>query len=77
MAGGEKYPRKNGLGIIQSDFLVINKKDLAPHVGADLAIMERDAREIRKGKPFVFTNCKTGEGTDALEELIKKNVLLM
>ena len=76
-AGGEKYPRKNGLGIIQSDFLVINKKDLAPYVGADLAVMERDARAIRKGKPFVFTNCKTGEGLDQLEDLIMKNVLLM
>ena len=77
VAGGEKYPRKNGLGIIQSDFLVINKKDLAPYVGADLAVMERDAREMRKGKPFVFTNCKTGEGLDGLEELVMKNVLLM
>ena len=77
VAGGEKYPRKNGLGIVQSDFLVINKKDLAPYVGADLAVMERDARAIRKGKPFVFTNCKTGEGLDGLEELVMKNVLLM
>jgi urease accessory protein len=77
VAGGEKYPRKNGLGIIQSDFLVINKKDLAPYVGADLAVMERDARAMRKGKPFVFTNCKTGEGLDGLEELVMKNVLLM
>jgi urease accessory protein len=77
VAGGEKYPRKNGLGIIQSDFLVINKKDLAQHVGADLSVMERDAREIRKGKPFVFTNCKTGEGLEQLEGLIMKNVLLM
>ncbi len=77
VAGGEKYPRKNGLGIIQSDFLVINKKDLAPHVGADLSVMERDAREIRKGKPFVFTNCKTGEGLEQLEGLIMKDVLLM
>jgi urease accessory protein len=77
VAGGEKYPRKNGLGIVQSDFLVINKKDLAPYVGADLAVMERDARAMRKGKPFVFTNCKTGEGLDGLEELVMKNVLLM
>jgi urease accessory protein len=77
VAGGEKYPRKNGLGIIQSDFLVINKKDLAPYVGADLSVMEKDAREIRKGKPFVFTNCKSGEGLDQLESLIIKNVLLM
>jgi urease accessory protein len=77
VAGGEKYPRKNGLGIVQSDFLVINKKDLAPYVGADLRVMERDAREIRKGKPFVFTNCKTGEGLEELEELVTKHVLLM
>ena len=76
VAGGEKYPRKNGLGIIQSDFLVINKKDLAPYVGASLEVMERDAREIRREKPFVFTNCKTGEGLVELENLIMKNVLL-
>lgn len=76
-AGGEKYPRKDGLGIIQSDFLVINKKDLAPYVGADLAVMARDARAIRKGKPFIFTNCKTGEGLEQLEGLIMKNALLM
>ena len=77
VAGGEKYPRKRGLGILQSDFLVINKKDLAPYVGADLSVMGRDAVDVRKGKPFVFTNCKTGEGLDKLEDLIMKNVLLM
>ena len=77
VAGGEKYPRKNGLGIIQSDFLVINKKDLAPYVAADLNVMKRDAQEIRKRKPFFFTNCKTGEGIAELEEQIKRTVLLM
>lgn len=77
VAGGEKYPRKNGLGIIQSDFLVINKTDLAPHVDADLSVMKKDAEKIRKRKPFFFTNCKTGEGIAELEEQIKRTVLLM
>src|SRR5919205_965212 len=62
VSGGDKYPRKRGLGIESCDLLVINKIDLAPHVGADLKIMERDAKSIRKGKPFVFVNCKTGQG---------------
>lgn len=77
VAGGEKYPRKNGLGIVQSDFLVINKKDLAPYVGANLDVMRSDAEKMRKGKPFFFTNCKTGEGIGELEEQIKRTVLFM
>ena len=61
VAGGEKTPRKQGPGLINADLLVINKTDLAPHVGADLAVMERDANALRTG-PLVFTDCRHGEG---------------
>jgi len=57
-------PRKGGPGITRSDLLVINKTDLAPHVGASLAVMDRDARLMRGDKPFVFTNLKSGDGLD-------------
>lgn len=70
VAGGDKIPRKNGAGVCQSDILVINKKDLAPYVGASLEVMDRDSRIVRGGRPFVFTNCKTGEGVDELIGLI-------
>lgn len=62
VAAGDKIPRKGGPGITKSDLLVINKIDLAPFVGADLNIMERDARKMRPNKPFVFTNLKTQQG---------------
>src|SRR5258706_6281305 len=75
VAAGDKIPRKNGPGITQSDILVINKTDLAPYVGASLDVMESDSRAMRGGSPFVFTNCKTGEGIDELVQLIKDNVL--
>jgi urease accessory protein len=75
VAGGDKYPRKRGLGIENCDLLVINKIDLAPHVGADLNIMERDAKLIRKDKPFVFVNCKTGIGIKEVADNIVKDVL--
>lgn len=75
VAAGDKIPRKNGPGISQSDILVINKTDLAPHVGASLEVMDRDARLMRGKKPFVFTNCKTSEGIDELTRLIRQNVL--
>jgi urease accessory protein len=64
VAEGDKIPRKRGPGVTHSDLLVINKIDLAPHVRADLQVMERDARAARGGRPFVFTNCFTGEGVD-------------
>lgn len=70
VAAGDKIPRKNGAGVCQSDILVINKKDLAPYVGASLEVMDRDSRLMRGGKPFVFTNCKTGEGIDELIALV-------
>ncbi len=66
VAAGDKIPRKRGQGITQTDLLVINKIDLAPHVDADLAVMGRDAESVRVGKPFIFTNCHTGEGIDAV-----------
>jgi urease accessory protein len=66
VAAGDKIPRKRGQGITQTDLLVINKTDLAPHVGADLEVMRRDAELVRDGKPFLLTNCRTGEGLDAV-----------
>ena len=70
VAAGDKIPRKNGAGVCQSDILVINKTDLAPYVGASLEVMDRDSKLMRGQKPFVFTNCKTGEGIDRLITLI-------
>ena len=64
VAEGDKIPRKRGPGVTDSDLLVINKIDLAPHVRADLQVMERDARAARGERPFLFTNCFTGEGLD-------------
>ncbi len=64
VAAGEKIPRKGGPGITRSDLLVINKTDLAPHVGADLAVMERDTKTMRGKRPYAFTNTKAGEGVD-------------
>jgi urease accessory protein len=75
VAGGDKIPRKGGPGITRSDLLVINKTDLAPYVGADLAVMERDSRMMRGLKPFVFTNLKTREGVDAVQEWIRRELL--
>ncbi len=63
---GEEIPRKGGPGITKSDLLVINKKDLAPYVGADLSVMERDATRMRAGKPFVFTDLKRGDGVEEI-----------
>ena len=76
VAEGEKIPRKGGPGITRSDLLVINKIDLAPHVGADLGVMERDARRMRGERPFVFTNLKTGEGVDTVLAWIRHELLL-
>ncbi len=75
VAAGDKIPRKNGPGITQSDILVINKTDLAPHVGASLEVMARDSRLMRGDKPFLFTNCKTGEGIAQLVERIRSDLL--
>ena len=72
VSGGEKIPRKGGPGITRSDLLVINKTDLAPHVGADLAVMARDAKIQRKARPFVMTNMKTGEGVDEVIAFLRE-----
>jgi len=76
VAGGEKIPRKGGPGITKSDLLVINKIDLAPYVGADLAVMERDARRMRGERPFVMTNLKTGAGLDQVVRFVEARGLL-
>jgi urease accessory protein len=70
VAAGEKIPRKNGPGVAQADILVINKTDLAPYVNASLEVMDRDSKTLRGEKPFVFTNCMTGEGLNELVDLI-------
>ena len=76
VAGGDKYPRKGGLGIENCDLLVINKIDLAELVGANLEIMKHDAEKIRKEKPFEFINCKTDQGVKKIVEHIIRDVLL-
>jgi|TARA_B110000881_G_scaffold40283_1_gene32775 urease accessory protein len=76
VSGGEKIPRKGGPGITRSDLLIINKIDLAPYVGANLEIMESDARRMRNGSPFVFTNLVTNEGLESVILWIKKYVLM-
>ena len=70
VAGGEKIPRKGGPGITRSDLLVINKIDLAPMVGADLGVMERDAKKMRGERPFVMTNLKAGWGVPEIARFI-------
>ena len=72
VSGGEKIPRKGGPGITRSDLLVINKIDLAPHVGASLDVMERDAKAQRRERPFVFSNMKTGQGLDTIAAFIER-----
>ena len=76
VAAGDKIPRKGGPGIMRSDLLIINKIDLAPHVGASLEVMERDARKMRGTRPFVFTNLKTGQGLDAVIEFVVQEGML-
>jgi urease accessory protein len=76
VAEGEKIPRKGGPGITRSDLLLINKIDLAPYVGASLEVMEHDARRMRKGAPFIFSNLRGTEGIDEVIGWIKKYALL-
>ena len=75
VAEGDKIPRKGGPGICRSDLLIINKTDLAPYVGADLGVMDRDSKKMRGDRPYYFTNLKTGEGMDPVVAWIKKTVL--
>ena len=72
VSGGEKIPRKGGPGVTRSDLLVINKIDLAPYVGASLEVMERDAERMRKARPFVMANMKTGQGVEEIIAFIEK-----
>ena len=76
VSAGDKIPRKGGPGITKSDLLIINKIDLAPHVGASLEVMDRDAKKMRGDKPFVFSNLKTGEGLAAIVDFIEDRGLL-
>jgi urease accessory protein len=76
VSGGDKIPRKGGPGITKSDLLVINKTDLAPHVGASLEVMDRDARKQRGDKPFVFTSIRKGEGLQAVVDFVIHRGLL-
>jgi urease accessory protein len=75
VSGGDKIPRKGGPGVARSDLLVINKIDLAPHVGADLDVMARDSRTMRGDRPFVFTNLKRGDGLQNVIGWIQREVL--
>ena len=75
VAEGDKIPRKGGPGIVKSGLLIINKIDLAPYVGADLAVMERDARHARGERPFVFTNLREGRGVDQIVNWITRELL--
>ncbi|KPQ38146.1 MAG: urease assembly GTPase UreG [Phormidium sp. OSCR] len=74
VSAGDKIPRKGGPGITKSDLLVINKIDLAPYVGADLGVMERDAAKMRGERPFVFTNLKTQQGLDEIEVFVRSHL---
>ncbi|MFL2936066.1 MAG: urease accessory protein UreG [Myxococcota bacterium] len=76
VSAGDKIPRKGGPGITRSDLLVINKIDLAPHVGASLAVMDRDAKLMRGERPFVFTDIRSGQGlSDVIEFVIREGML--
>jgi urease accessory protein len=76
VAGGDKIPRKGGPGITRSDLLVINKTDLAPHVGASLEVMDRDARKMRGDRPFLFTSIRGGEGVGAVADFVIQQGML-
>jgi urease accessory protein len=75
VAAGDKIPRKGGPGITKSDLLVINKIDLAPFVGADLGVMERDAKKMRGDKPFIFTNLKKNQGLSGVIDFVKHHII--
>ncbi|MBR8830873.1 MAG: Urease accessory protein UreG [Chroococcopsis gigantea SAG 12.99] len=75
VAAGDKIPRKGGPGITKSDLLVINKIDLAPYVGADLGVMERDAKKMRGEKPFIFSNLKTRQGLQEVKQFIVNRIV--
>ncbi|HHB76327.1 MAG TPA: urease accessory protein UreG, partial [Desulfobulbus sp.] len=76
VAAGDKIPRKGGPGITRSDLLVINKIDLAPMVGASLAVMEEDTKKMRGDRPFIFANMKTGQGVEDIYTFIQEQGML-
>lgn len=76
VSGGGDIPRKRGPGVVQADLLIVNKIDLAPHVGVDLDEMLKEARDVRNGRPVIATNCQTGEGIDAVVERLAHDVLM-
>lgn len=76
VGAGDDIPRKRGPGLMQCDLLVVNKVDLAPHVGVDLASLKAEATEIRGGRPVAFTNCRTGDGVDQVIDAIARHALL-
>lgn len=75
VAEGEDIPRKRGPGVTQADLLVVNKTDLAPYVDADLRVIERDTKAVRGDDPFVFTDCKAGDGIETVLEHVEREVL--
>lgn len=75
VAGGDDIPRKRGPGVIRADLLVINKVDLAPHVGVDLECMHRDALNVRGDRPVLLTNCRRGDGIESIVDLLEREVL--
>ncbi|MDA0951883.1 MAG: urease accessory protein UreG, partial [Proteobacteria bacterium] len=75
VAGGGDIPRKKGPGVVQADLLIINKPDLAPHVGVDLEAMVAEARAVRGDRLVLVTNCRSGEGVDAVVAAIGRDVL--
>jgi urease accessory protein len=75
VAGGDDIPRKRGPGVIRADLLVINKVDLAPHVGVDITRMHREALSVRGDRPVLLTNCRRGDGIDAVVDLLEREVL--
>lgn len=75
VGAGDDIPRKNGPGFVQADLVVVNKIDIAPYVGADLDLIRQQAPEHRKGKPIVYTNCKTGSGLDTVKDFILETLL--
>jgi urease accessory protein len=75
VAGGDDIPRKRGLGVLACDLLIINKVDLAPYVGVDVARMRREADEVRQGRPTLLTNCATGMGLDDVVGYLRREVL--
>ena len=76
VSGGGDIPRKRGPGIVRADLLIINKSDLAPHVGVDLALMRKEAEEVRSGRPVLLTNCRTGEGLVRVADHLAHDVLM-